>query len=162
MAKLRLICLWSKSVVNWSRRLFNWLCWNFSEAIRLNLKKKIFQGQESDNRDVLQVPPVISINLNDRFEWILLIWRSSNTLRFWHLLEADLPYTAEGASQVVLPVRNLPASAGDVRDTAVIPGSGRSPGEGHGNPLQYSCLENPMTEEAGGLQSIGSQRVGHG
>ena len=162
MAKLRLICLWSKSVVNWSRRLFNWLCWNFSEAIRLNLKKKIFQGQESDNRDVLQVPPVISINLNDRFEWILLIWRSSNTLRFWHLLEADLPYTGEGASQVVLPVRNLPASAGDVRDTAVIPGSGRSPGEGHGNPLQYSCLENPMTEEAGGLQSIGSQRVGHG
>jgi len=34
-------------------------------------------------------------------------------------------------------------------------------GEGNGNPLQYSCLENPMTEEPGGLQSTGSQRVGH-
>ena len=41
-------------------------------------------------------------------------------------------------------------------------GPGRSPGGGHGSPLQYSCLENPMvTEEPGGLQSMGSQRVGH-
>ena len=48
------------------------------------------------------------------------------------------------ASQVVLVVKNLPASAGDIRDTGSIPGSGRSPGGGHCNPLQYSCLENPM------------------
>ena len=41
-------------------------------------------------------------------------------------------------------VKNLPANAGDTRDTGSIPGSGRSPGEGNGNPLQYSCLENPM------------------
>ena len=41
-------------------------------------------------------------------------------------------------------VKNPPANAGDVRDSGLIPGSGRSPGEGHGNPLQYSCLENPM------------------
>ena len=47
-------------------------------------------------------------------------------------------------SHVALVVKNLPANAGDVRDTDLIPGSGRSPGEGHGNPLQYSCLENPM------------------
>ena len=46
--------------------------------------------------------------------------------------------------QVVLEVKNPPASAGDVRDAAAIPGSGRSPGGGHGNPLQYSWLENPM------------------
>ena len=39
-------------------------------------------------------------------------------------------------------VKNLPANAGDVRDTGSIPGSGRSPGGGHGNPLPYSCLEN--------------------
>ena len=45
-------------------------------------------------------------------------------------------------------VKNLPANAGDVRDTGLIPGSGRSPGGGHGNPLQYSCLENPMHREA--------------
>ena len=48
-------------------------------------------------------------------------------------------------------VKNPPASAGDVRDTGSIPGLGRSPGEGNDNPLQYSCLENPMEEEPGGL-----------
>ena len=46
--------------------------------------------------------------------------------------------------QVVLVVRNLPASAGDIRDMGSIPGLGRSPGGGDGNLLQYSCLENPM------------------
>ena len=48
------------------------------------------------------------------------------------------------ASQVALVVKNPPASAGDVRDVSSIPGSGRSPGEENGNPLQDSCLENPM------------------
>ena len=51
-------------------------------------------------------------------------------------------------------------SASNAGDPGSIPGSGRSPGEGNGIPLQYSCLENFM-EEPGGLQSMGSQRVGH-
>ena len=58
-------------------------------------------------------------------------------------------------------VKNLPVNAGEVQDAGSVPGLGRSPGEGNGNPLRYSCLENPMTEEPGGLQSMGSQRVGH-
>ena len=41
-------------------------------------------------------------------------------------------------------VENLPANAGDTEDSGSIPGSGRSPGGGHGKPLQYSCLENPL------------------
>ena len=45
-------------------------------------------------------------------------------------------------------VKNLPANAGDIRDAGSIPGLGRSPGQGHGNPLQYSCLENPMDRGA--------------
>ena len=49
-------------------------------------------------------------------------------------------------------VKNLPANAGDVRDVGSIPGWGRSPGGGHGNPLQNCCLENPM--DRGNLQSI--------
>ena len=54
------------------------------------------------------------------------------------------------------------ANAGDVRDMGVIPGWGRSPGEGNGNPLQYSCLENPMDRGAWqATQSMGSQRVRH-
>ena len=52
------------------------------------------------------------------------------------------------AFQVVLVVKNPPASAGDVRDMGSIPGSGRSPRAGHGNPLQYSCLENSMDRGA--------------
>ena len=46
-------------------------------------------------------------------------------------------------------------SASNVGDPGSIPGSGRSPGEGNGTPLQYSCLENPMDKEPGGLQSTG-------
>ena len=49
---------------------------------------------------------------------------------------------------MVLVVKNLPASAGDVRDMGSIPGWGRSPREGNGNPLQYSCLKNPMDRGA--------------
>ena len=45
-------------------------------------------------------------------------------------------------------VKNLPSNAGDVRDMGSIPGLGRSPGGGNGNPLQYSCLENPMDRGA--------------
>ena len=54
----------------------------------------------------------------------------------------------EKASQVTLVVKNLPANAGDLRDVRSISGSGRSPGGGHGNPLQYSYLENPMDKGA--------------
>ena len=61
-------------------------------------------------------------------------------------------------TQVALVVKNPPANAGDIRDTGSIPGWGRSPGGGRGNPLQYSCLKNLMDR---GAWSIESQRVGH-
>ena len=48
----------------------------------------------------------------------------------------------------MLMVKNLPANAGDIRDLGLISGSGRSPGGGHDNTLQYSCLENPMDRGA--------------
>ena len=53
-----------------------------------------------------------------------------------------------GTSQVVLVVKNPLANAGDIRDMGLIPGSERSPGGGRGNPLWYSCLENPMDRGA--------------
>ena len=49
---------------------------------------------------------------------------------------------------MALVVRNLPADTEDIRDVGLIPGLGRSPGEGHGNPLQDSYLENPMDRGA--------------
>ena len=59
-------------------------------------------------------------------------------------------------------VKNLPTNTGDRRDASPMPGSGRSPGGGNGNPLQYSCLENLMDKgNLGGLQSMGLQRFRH-
>ena len=58
-------------------------------------------------------------------------------------------------------VKNLPANAGDEGEAGSIPGSRRSPGGGNGNPLQYSCLENPMEEEPGRQQFVGLQTVIH-
>ena len=56
------------------------------------------------------------------------------------------------ASQAELVVKNLAANAGDIRDAGSISGSGRTPGGGHGNSLQYSCLENPM--DRGDLRAV--------
>ena len=66
------------------------------------------------------------------------------------LFYARLPCGSEGK-----------AFARNAGDPGLIPGSGRFPGEGDSNPLQYSCLENSWAEEPGGLQSMESQRVGH-
>ena len=64
------------------------------------------------------------------------------------LLNMTICKGGEVASQMALVIKNPPASAGDGRDTGSITGLGRSPGEGYGNPRQYSCLENPMDREA--------------
>ena len=61
-------------------------------------------------------------------------------------------------------VKTLSANVGEARDVGLIPELGRSPGGGNGNPLQYSCLENPMDGGpwlVGYSRSMGSQRVGH-
>ena len=63
--------------------------------------------------------------------WTQLNWTELNWYSLW-------------ASQVTLVVKNLSDDAGDKRNTSSVPGSARSPGVGNGNPLQYSCLENPM------------------
>ena len=69
---------------------------------------------------------------------------------FWKLV------WSRRASQVMLVVKSPPSNAGDIRDKGSIPGSGNAPRGGHGNPLQYSWLENPMDRRA--WWSIGSQR----
>ena len=90
--------------------------------------------------------------------WTVLIqacsWKHLRALIFlpWFLpfdltdqqqLTLTIPVAFLGISdQVALVVKNPPASAGDTRDVGLIPGSGRPPGVGNGNPLQYSCLEN--------------------
>ena len=66
-----------------------------------------------------------------------------------------LGYTPRCGSQVAPVVQNLPANAEDIRDTGSILGSGRSPGEWHGNPLHYSCPENPTKSSLVGYSPWG-------
>ena len=61
----------------------------------------------------------------------------------------------------MLVVKNPNVNVGDIRDVGLIPGWGRFPGGGYGNPLQYSCLVNPMDRGAWRATSMGLQRVGH-
>ena len=63
----------------------------------------------------------------------------------------NINHTDIRASQVAVVVKNSSANSGDTRDLGLIPGSGRSPGGGLGNLLQYSCLQNLMDREVGGL-----------
>ena len=74
-------------------------------------------------------------------------WLVSVTTQCWQLLFLWLCANYQG-SQVVPVIKNPPANAGDVRNVGLIPRSGRSPGGGHGNSLQYSCLENPQGERS--------------
>ena len=75
-------------------------------------------------------------------------------LSFYFLLSKDSLYLLilnthiKWACQLLLVVKNSPANAGDLRGMGLIPGWGRSIGGGHGNPLQYSCLENPVDRGA--------------
>ena len=96
---------------------------------------------------------------------MLPLWRSAN-LKLWTQKSANeteclekIPWPTASSLQMITnyllsywacgsAVKNLPANAGDVGDVASIPGSWRSPGEENGNPLQYSCLRNPMDREA--------------
>ena len=84
------------------------------------------------------------------------------------ILESSITYLVVGkiidhiwVLQVTLVIKNLLENATDIRDAYLIPGVGRSPGGGNGNPLSTLTRRISWTEEAGGLQSIGSQRVGH-
>ena len=107
-----------------------------------------------------------SIKQEDMFEW-------RPTLQVLHLLLNSLCYDSfhntmqTQESQRISKKTGFPggldskASACNARDLDSIPGSGRSPGEGNSNPLQYSCLENPWTQEHSRLQSMGSRRIRH-
>ena len=69
---------------------------------------------------------------------------TTERLTHTHAVTRALSVLLIGASQVALVVKNLPANARDSGDVSSILELGRSPGRGHGNPFQYSCLENPM------------------
>ena len=77
------------------------------------------------------------LNISSIFTWVISTLSNRRNIFI-------MSYRKKWASQVVLVINKPPANAGDIRDMSLIPGSGRSPRERHCNPLQYSCLENPM------------------
>ena len=87
-------------------------------------------------------------NPRDRGAWWAAVSGVAQSQTRLKRLSSSSSRYMSGASQVVLVVKNLPANAGDVRDAGSISGSGRSPGGGHGNPFQSSCLENLMDRGA--------------
>ena len=89
------------------------------------------------------------------------VWRNKKESNKIYLKKYHHPFTLPRAPQVAL-VKNPLANEGDIRDAGSIPGSGRSPGEGHAIHSNILVWKIPWTEDPGGLQSIGSQRVGHG
>ena len=109
-----------------------------------------------------------SMNKKKYMNTLMLIKNSVLTLGWKGIGHFTYPFSAfsslnnnhfilSWATQVVLVVQNLPANAGDARDMGLIPGLGIFSGEGNGNTLQYSCLENPM--DRGNL--AGSSPWGH-
>ena len=97
-----------------------------------------FSKGSSQPRDRTQVSCIVDRHFT--------VWPTGKSIYFSAKMGIIMVPTS--ATQVVLLGKNLPASAGDGRDASLIPGSGRSPGGGHGCPLWYSCLENPMDRGA--------------
>ena len=104
----------------------------------------------------LEIPDEVSLSWCLYWRRLCWLWGSHSVLLQSSHRKAIIGISV-WASQVARWVKNLLASAGDVRDAGSIPGLGRSPGGGHGNPLQSSCLENPMDKGAGKLQFAKSQ-----
>ena len=118
--------------------MWNWLTDESSSLLQVSslnshgLSSECFQ--KSLSLPFLIRPAWISLDMDPVF---MITFNLNNLLK-----------TLLGACQKALVVKNLPANAGDVRDVDSTPGLGRSPGGGHDNPLQYSCLENPMDRGA--------------
>ena len=149
----------------------------FVESYKLKIYSVILEEMESQSIRGFPVslgysisPGGFTVTMRSENHVLAIIYPCWHLLRLsecWSLAFRDqamhfaVEQTLIWASQVVLVVKTSPANTGDARDEGSIPGSGRSPGEGNGNPLQYSCLGIPWTEEPGGLQSMGYQRVRH-
>ena len=121
-----------------------WFCWHIHSHWMEILK---CDGNEVFNISFLPPPLTEGVQYLRRTKHNLSFttYEGENTGR---KIIIETIYWREGAFQVVLVVKNPPANVRGIRDTGLIPGSGRSPGEGQGNPLQYSCLENPMDRGA--------------
>ena len=129
-------------------------------AQTLTFQHLLLYESPQDTRDS---PPCVVLELWQRDPQVRRagLARALRRLYFTHLILFASLCSITGASQGWLVVKNPPASVGDIRDTGSIPGSGKSPGKGHSDPLLYSCLKNPMDRGAWRAVVRGVERVGH-
>ena len=132
-----------------------------AELERLNRAGALlYLGQKAGGPVVPRDPDICSPQAApETLSWSVCKPRKQRGNCFGKNTNASIP--RQGLSQAVPVAKNPPASAENIRDAGSIPGSGRSPGGGHGNPLQGSCLENPMDRGACRATVHGWHRVGH-
>ena len=104
----------------------------------------------------MEIKNKVENKLQSRSKCLQLLLQIQRSSFYWEPLQIS-----QWASQVELEVKSLPFNAGNIGDLGSIPGLERSPGGEHGNPLQYSCLENPMDRGAWDATVLGSQSIGH-
>ena len=121
--------------------LGTWLDYLSQSSLKLGVVTGLSSSQWHLSGVCVPLPDLVqeNLHLNNIDVWTLLA-TVSRMLEETQQLRQELT----SSSQVVLVVKNPPADAADVKDLDSIPGSGRSPEGGHGNPLEYSCLENPV------------------
>ena len=126
---------------------------DWQENSPFSLSTRICLNQTPSFRKIIPVPCTVSSLFNQIILQVKL--SHGDDWLHWFLEERIVAWS------ISLVLKNSPANAGGIRDTSLVPGLGGSPDGGHGNPLQYSCLENPMAEKPGRIQSMGLQRVRH-
>ena len=127
---------------NWIPVLYTWNQHNTVNQLYINKNKLLSKKWEAI---------ILQSTIIGYFSWFKAFYINIRTMK-----------STELHDEIISSNKNRNVNAGDIRDMGSIPGSGRFPGGGHSNPLQYSCLWRiPWTEEPGGLRSMGSQRVGH-
>ena len=146
LISLSIIPSWSIHFVTNDKILYYWVifhCVHIYVYIHACKPHLLTHSSIDGHLDCVHILTSMNIGVHVSFSTIIFVFFGKI-----HRNEVAELYGSSRASQMVLMVKNLPANARDLKDAGSILISGRSPGGGHGNPLQYSCLENPMDRGA--------------
>ena len=121
----------------------------FQKSVWLSSLRLLWSDKIKTSKDL----PFAHVFVSDALSNSLYLWLEATLNRVFNFIDIvsysiSITWLFSTPTQVALVIKNLSTNAGDIRDLDSIFGLGRSPGDGNGSPLQYSCLENPMDREA--------------